>query len=75
MENYLVEARQDPCTIFPLEALIQLESEGIIGELAGNYFSCMGGIYSKNRVINELIPKLEDAVYKEQLDVLLLIPL
>ena len=75
MENYLVEARQDPCTVFPLEALTQLKSEGIIGELADNYFSCMGGIYSKNRVINELIPSLEEVVSKEQLDVLLLIPL
>jgi D-proline reductase (dithiol) PrdB len=75
MENYLVEARQDPCTVFPLEALTQLESEGTIGELAANYFSCMGGIYSKNRVINELIPNLEQAVSKEQLDLLLLIPL
>jgi D-proline reductase (dithiol) PrdB len=75
MENYLVEARQDPCTVFPVEALTQLKSEGVIGELAGNYFSCMGGIYSKNRVINELIPNLEKAVSKEQLDLLLLIPL
>jgi len=75
MENYLVEARQDPCTVFPLEALNQLESEGMIGELADKYFSCMGGIYSKNRVINELIPNLEKAVSDEQLDLLLLIPL
>ena len=75
MENYLVEARQDPCTVFPLNALKQLESEGIVGKLASNYFSCMGGIYSKNRVINELLPNLEKAVAEEQLDLLLLIPL
>ena len=75
MENYLVEARQDPCSVFPLEALTQLESDGIIGELAKNYFSCMGGIYSQNRVATELIPNLEKAISDEQLDLLLLIPL
>ena len=75
MENYLVEARQDPCTVFPLEALWQLESEGSIGELAKNYFSCMGGIYSKNRVMAELLPNLEKVIANEELDLLLLIPL
>lgn len=75
MENYLIEARQDPCTVFPIEALAQLQSEGVIGELADNYLSCMGGIYSKQRVRNELIPNLEAAVEDEQLDLLLLVPL
>jgi D-proline reductase (dithiol) PrdB len=75
MENYLVEARQDPCTVFPLEALQQLEAEGVVGKLADNYFSCMGGIYSQNRVNTELIPNLDKAVRDEQLDLLLLIPL
>ena len=75
MENYLVEARQDPCTVFPIEALNQLKAEGLIGELAENFFSCMGGIYSRNRVRTELIPNLEAAVEDEQLDLLLLVPL
>lgn len=75
MENYLVEARQDPCTVFPIEALATLEAEGEIGELADNFFSCMGGIYSQNRVRNELIPNLEQAIADECLDVLLLVPL
>ncbi len=75
MENYLVEARQDPCTVFPIEALAQLKDEGTIGDLSENYFSCMGGIYSQNRVTTELIPALESAIEKEQLDLLLLVPL
>lgn len=75
MENYLVEARQDPGTVFPVEALNQLQQEGVIGELANNFFSCMGGIYSRNRVNTELIPNLEAAVNAEQLDLLLLVPL
>ncbi len=75
MENYLVEARQDPCTVFPIEALNQLQKEGVIGDLADNFFSCMGGIYSRKRVNNELIPNLEAAIDREQLDLLLLVPL
>jgi len=75
MENYLIEARQDPCTVFPIEALAQLQSEGVIGELADDYLSCMGGIYSKQRVRTELIPNLEAAVEDQQLDLLLLVPL
>ena len=75
MENYLVEARQDPATVFPLEVLSKLRDDGVIGELADNYYSCMGGIYSQNRVKNELIPNLVDAIDKEQIDLLLLVPL
>jgi len=74
-ENYLVEARQDPGTVFPLESLNILQKEGVIGELADEFLTCMGGIYSQKRVIEELIPNLESAVEKQQLDLLLLVPL
>ena len=75
MENYLVEARQDPGKVFPSEALNTLQARGDIGELADNFFSCMGGIYSTRRVKAELIPNLEVAVERERLDLLLLVPL
>ena len=75
MENYLVEARQDPCTVFPVAALRHLQREGVIGALAGNYLSCMGGIYSRKRVMTELLPGLEAAMDREQPDLLLLVPL
>jgi len=75
MENYLVEARQDPATVFPSEVLAKLTAHGAIGELADNYYSCMGGIYSQKRVTTELIPKLTEAMGKERVDLLLLVPL
>lgn len=75
MENYLVEARQDPGTVFPKKALKTLKDDGTIGDLADSYISCMGGIYSQNRVRNELIPNLEAEIDKQQLDLLLLVPL
>jgi hypothetical protein len=43
IENYLVEARQDPGTVFPLLALERLKQDGTIGDHADNYFSCIGG--------------------------------
>ena len=75
MQNYLVEARKDPCTVFPLEALRILDGEGVIGELAPEFLSCMGGIYSRSRVRDELLPRLENAVSNQRLDLLLLVPL
>lgn len=74
-ENYLVEARKDSGTVFPLESLKTLEAEGVIGELAAEFLTCMGGIYSQKRVVDELIPNLEAAVKKQNLDLLLLVPL
>lgn len=75
MENYLVEARQDPATVFPSQVLGKLRSTGLIGELADNYYSCMGGIYSQKRVRAELIPRLTEAIDEQRLDLLFLVPL
>jgi len=74
-ENYLVEARKDPGTVFPIDALQTLQQEGVIGGLPDEYYSCMGGIYSQNRVRTELIPKLTRAIEAQELDLLLLVPL
>lgn len=74
-ENYLSEARIDPSTVFPAQALNHLASEGQIGSLADNFYSCMGGIYSQRRVNEELIPRLKEAIYRESIDLLLLVPL
>lgn len=74
-ENYLTEARQDPQCVLPLRILEQLQEEGLIGSLAANYYSCMGGIYSQRRVREELIPSLDKAIASEEIDLLLLIPL
>ncbi len=75
MENYLVEARQDPSTVFPAETLALLKKDGVIDDLAANYFSCMGGLYSQTKVKTELIPRLVVAIDAEKVDLLLLVPL
>jgi D-proline reductase (dithiol) PrdB len=75
MENYLVEAWQDPGVLFPIEQLRGMVADGLIGSLADNFISCMGGIYSQRKVRDELIPEVEAAVDEQNLDVLLLVPL
>jgi len=75
MENYLVEAWQDPGVLFPIEQLRGMQKDGLIGALADDFVSCMGGIYSQRKVKEELIPEIEAAVNKQSLDVLLLVPL
>lgn len=74
-ENYLPDARQDPNCVFPLEHLRALEDEGVIGELADEVFSCMGGIYSQRRVREELLPDMLAKFRAQKIDAALLLPL
>ena len=74
-ENYLPDARRDPNCAFPIEPLRQLVDEGVIGGLADNFFSCMGAVYSKRRVDEEVAPAIYEAFAKEGVDVDYLVPL
>ena len=74
-ENYLPDARRDPNCAFPLEPLRTLADEGVIGGLADNFFSCMGAVYSKRRVDEEVAPAIYEAFAKEGVDVAYLVPL
>jgi len=74
-ENYLPDARINPNCAFPLEPLRKLAAEGVIGGVADNVFSCMGAVYSKRRVDEELAPAMYDAFVKEGVDVAYLVPL
>ena len=74
-ENYLEGPRRDPDCILPLTALRRLEREGVIGELAGEDFSCMGGVYSQRRVTDELLPALLDSFRAQEVDAVFLVPM
>lgn len=74
-ENYLVDPRRDPGCVLPLTALKRLESDGIIGEVADEALSCMGGIYSQRRVREELIPELAARFEAQSVDAILLVPM
>jgi D-proline reductase (dithiol) PrdB len=74
-ENYLKDPRKDPDCIVPLTALRRLEDEGVIGEVADNVFSCMGGVYSQRRVTDELLPDLLAKFQKQKVDAVFLVPM
>ncbi|MEQ8231877.1 MAG: hypothetical protein RLW61_11140 [Gammaproteobacteria bacterium] len=72
-ENYLVDARQDPDTIFPLGTLRELAADGTIGALADDVLSCMGGVYSQRRVREETAPAALAAFRQQDIDCALLV--
>ena len=74
-ENYLEDPRKDPNCILPIDALRDAETSGRIGELAADFFSCMGGIYSQRRVREETIPELQAQFEAQAVDAVLLVPM
>jgi D-proline reductase (dithiol) PrdB len=68
------DARQDPNVVFPIDTLRRLVKERFIGELADNFFTFMGGIYSSRRVRDELALQLTERLLAEKVDVALLVP-
>ncbi|MCH9670249.1 MAG: glycine/betaine/sarcosine/D-proline family reductase selenoprotein B [Gammaproteobacteria bacterium] len=74
-ENYLENPRKDPHCIMPLEAMRTLEQEGVIGELADDAYSCMGGVYSQRRTREETIPEVRAKFLSQNIDVALLVPM
>ena len=70
----LTDARQDPNVVFPIDTLRGLVSEGVLGALAANAYTFMGGIYSARRVREELAPQLTERLLADQVDIVLLVP-
>lgn len=70
----LTDARHDINVVYPIDALLSLAADGIIGELAPHLFTCMGGIYSQRRVNDELAPALVERCRADEIDAVLLVP-
>ena len=70
----LTDARQDINVVFPIDALRTLVADGLVGELAPQLFTCMGGIYSQRRVRDDLAPALVQRCQDDEIDVVLLVP-
>ena len=68
------DAQRDPGCVFPLGALRELASEGVIGSIADPALTFMGGIYSARRVRDELAPRLAEIVLRQQADLAFLVP-
>jgi len=74
-ENYLVDGRKDPDCLVPLTALRRLRDEGAIDGLAGEFISCMGGVYSQRRAREEMIPAIAAIFAEQDVDAALLVPM
>ncbi len=70
----LTDARNDPNVVFPIDTLNQLVAERFIGSLGEHAYAFMGGIYSSRRVRERLAPALADYVARDEVDVVLLVP-
>ena len=70
----LSDVRSDPNVVFPIDPLRRQVREGVIGSLAGRFFTFMGGIYSTRRVLSELAPRLLAGMQEEKVDAVLLVP-
>ncbi len=70
----LTDARSDINCVFPIDTLRGLVTGGAVGELAGSFYTCMGGIYSRRRVREDVVPPLIERCLAEEVDVVLLVP-
>jgi D-proline reductase (dithiol) PrdB len=70
----LTDARSDPNVVFPIDTLHALADEGCIGELGERAYAFMGGIYSSRKVRDRVAPELADRVVRDEVDVVLLVP-
>jgi D-proline reductase (dithiol) PrdB len=70
----MTAARNDPNVVFPTQGLKALADEDAIGELATNAYTFMGGIYSSRKVSSQLAPELANRVIKDEVDVVVLVP-
>ena len=70
----MTAARNDPNVVFPTQGLKALADEDAIGELATNAYTFMGGIYSSRKVSSQLSPELANRVIKDEVDVVVLVP-
>jgi D-proline reductase (dithiol) PrdB len=66
--------KQDPEIVFPRTALATLVQNGVVGALAPNHISIMGGLRRHKEVETELAPAVARELAQAQVDLALLVP-
>ncbi len=66
-------AEQDVNTIFPIQRLVELEKEGIVGRVADTHYS-FSYVNDVARLLTESVPKVIDRLQSERVDILFLVP-
>jgi D-proline reductase (dithiol) PrdB len=67
-------AEADLNTIFPLSLLAEIETKGLIGELAPTHYSTMGYVTRAAELAEESAPAIASLMKAERVDVALVIP-
>ncbi len=65
---------KDPEIIFPRTALARLVSSGVVGALAPQHISFMGGVRRHGEIETELAPAIARELKKAEVDLALLVP-
>jgi Glycine/sarcosine/betaine reductase selenoprotein B (GRDB) len=73
--GYDVErALRDPDVVHPVHSLQRLAGAGVIGELAADTVSVMGGVLIGSRIVERGVPTAVEAMRDQQVDLALLVP-
>jgi len=72
MNSKLVD--QDLNTFFPLQTAIELEVEGVIGNLADRHYSYMGYILEPQVLLEESLPPIIASLKNDQVDAVIMVP-
>jgi D-proline reductase (dithiol) PrdB len=67
-------AEQDLNVAYPRDRLVELEAEGVIGELAPSAVSMLGSITTYTKLVEQTVPVMADVFKDQDVDVVLLIP-
>jgi len=69
------DANQDINCVFPIDRLRELQTDGLIGEVAPRFWSgFMGRIYDRTRLVNESIPAFIRELRQDEIDILVTAP-
>ena len=69
------DANQDINCVFPIDRLRELQTDGLIGEIAPRFWSgFMGRIYDRTRLVNESIPAFIRELRQDEIDILVTAP-
>lgn len=68
------DARRDPEIVFPRNALTSLANQGLIGSVAPNHFSFVGGIRLHRELEEGLAPALTRELAQASVDLAVLVP-
>lgn len=66
--------RKDLNTVYPIDRVLELVSQGKVGSVARHHYSFMGSIANPEMITNHYAPELAERLKDEEVDLVLLTP-